>query len=215
MSDEVTLPSFEFDDELIRSIKESLEVAEPETVPENFQSQPEPSRRKRRVATKRPPEYSEPTPVPAFVPKVELKPAPLTKREEREVAKRLQDILTGGTGMASVVRPYLAMTDEEAEAIATPLASYLVRNEPTNGVAREILENYDLLAMTLGVGAYGVRVYHDRREELAAARPANTTAIQRVSEIQAARDGRLPDEGNGPEVSLPFTSRGGTSPFDV
>lgn len=213
MADDYALPEFEFDEDLIQSIKDSIGSVDPENVPNTFPAKTEPSREARR---KRVPRTAHTVSAePAFVPKVEFKPAPLTKREEREVAKRLADMLTGGTGMASIVRPYLAMTDEEAEAIATPLASYLVRNEPTSGVAREILENYDLLAMTLGVGAYGVRIYHDRREELAARRPANTEALQRISEIQNAPDGRFAYEGNGPEVSIPNATRSGTSPFDL
>src|ERR1035437_1980287 len=146
---------------------------------------------------------------------VDLPAIPLTKREEKEVASRLSNILMGATGMGGVVKPYIPMTEEEATAIAEPLASYLIRNEPTNGIAREILENYDLVAMTLGVGAYGVRVYHDRKTEVAAERPANTEAIQRVSGIQAGNNGRLSDEGISPIISVSDVSRSGSTPFDI
>lgn len=142
-------------------------------------------------------------------------PAKLTKREEREVAERLANILTGATGMAGMVKPYLPMTDEEAKAIAEPLASYLIRNESTSGIAREILENYDLVAMTLGVGSYAVRVYSDRREEVRSKRPPNTEAIQRISELPPRIDERGSDEESRPLVSVPNASIGGTIPFDV
>lgn len=216
MTEEV-LPNFTFSPEDIANIKESLgvaEVAEDATPPEEL---PQPIRRKRGRPRKHPlPETrtaevkTEPT-SPDFKSPV----VPLTKREEREVAERLANILGGLTGMGGIVKPYVPMTDEEAKAIAEPLASYLIRNEPTSGVAREILENYDIVAMVLGVGAYGVRVYGDRRAELAANKPANTTTLQRISERKESNNGREPDEGTGANVSLPFASVSGPTPYDV
>jgi hypothetical protein len=214
-------PAFDFTPEEIADIKASLGVTDIDesesSVPEEFSTSERPVRpqrgrpRRAKSSTGRPVTADEPAPAIT----VPLRPAPLTKREEREVAKRLQDMLVGGTGMAGMVKPYLPMTEEEAEAIAVPLASYLVRNEPTSGVAREILENYDLLAMTLGVGAYTVRVYRDRKSELSERKPANTTAIQTVSELQARRDGREPDEGDGGQVGIADYARGGRNPFDI
>lgn len=99
-----------------------------------------------------------------------LPPAKLGKRDEREVAERIANILMGGTGIASQAKDYLAMTEDEAKAIADPLSSYLVRNADTIPIAGQILENYDLLAITLGVLAYSVRIYRDRTNELAEAR---------------------------------------------
>ena len=93
-------------------------------------------------------------------------PAKLTKRDEREVNDRLANILIGGTGILSLAKPYLQMTDDEAKAISEPLSTYLVRTADTNPIARQVLENYDLLAIVLGVMAYVVRVYHDRQEEV-------------------------------------------------
>lgn len=206
-------PSFAFSDDEIANIKASLGAIDVDLTQDTPISEIRPKRRGRPPGSKNKPlttidfEDNKAT--------LNLAPAPLTKREEREVANRLVNILTGATGMAGVVKPYIPMTDEEAKAIAEPLASYLIRNEPTNGIAREILENYDLLAMVLGVGAYGVRVYHDRHEEVAARRPANTTAIQRVSDLQGSTNGREPDEGNRPLVSVPNASRSGSTPFDL
>lgn len=90
---------------------------------------------------------------------------PLTTRDQKEVAKRLAGILEGVTGVASVAKPYLAMTPDEAEAIATPLSTYLIRQEATSGVAKQILEEYDMAAFAIAMAAYVVRVYLDFRAE--------------------------------------------------
>lgn len=213
----MTFPQFDLDGLDIASIKEALgavDVVETDGEPTLIEKP------KRRIG--RPPGAKNKATFPVPEPEVgtdgirlTLDPAPLTKRDEREVAKRLVNILTGATGMAGMVKPYLPMTDAEAEAIAEPLASYLIRNEATQGVAREILENYDLLAMTLGMGAYSVRVWKDRKDEVAAQRPINTTATQRVSDGEAGSNGRQPNEGVSPEFSLPYASRSGPTPFDV
>lgn len=210
------VPAFTFTDEEIEAIKAGMgavNVAEdaPKPVAEE-----RPKRRGRQVGSKNKATIArEQSTLLGQDPSLVLAPAPLTKREEREVATRLGNILMGATGMGGMVKPYIPMTEEEAKAIAEPLASYLIRNEPTNGIAREILENYDILAMTLGVGAYGVRVYRDRREELAAERPANTTATQRVSNLPPSNNGREPDEGVSTLVSLPNATRSGSTPFDL
>lgn len=209
-------PEFIFDLEEIEAIKASLGATNVDETQETPTSEIRPKRRGRPPGSKNKPtqpvlEYS----TDLGSGHVDLPAVPLTKREEREVAVRLSNILMGATGMGAVVKPYIPMTEEEATAIAEPLASYLIRNEPTSGIAREILENYDLVAMTLGVGAYGVRVYHDRKSEVAAERPDNTEATQRISGIQAGDNGRLPNEGVSPIVSLPNASRSGTAPFDI
>ncbi len=90
---------------------------------------------------------------------------PLTARDQKEIAKRFKGILIGATGVASVIKPYLQMTEDEAEAIATPLTTYLIRREPTSKIARQVLDEYDLAAFVLALAAYLVRIYHDYREE--------------------------------------------------
>jgi hypothetical protein len=89
------------------------------------------------------------------------------------------------------------MSEEEARAISEPLSSYLVRNADVLPVARQILENYDLLAITIGVGAYVSRVYHDRSEEVQANRAIrNVTTSDRIHAV--------PDNGEKPsEVWTP------------
>lgn len=204
------LPSFSFTPEEIANIKASVGAIDVEPGQEIINEE----RPKRKPG--RPRKNSLPDPEPTST-GIDLKPVnvPLTRREEKEVASRLANILGGLTGMGGVVKPYIPMTDEEAQAIAEPLASYLIRNEPTSGVAREILENYDIVAMMLGVGAYGVRVYSDRKHELESKRPANTEAIQRVSEIAESNNGRQSDEGTSAIVSIPNATRSGSSPFDI
>lgn len=112
---------------------------------------------------------------------INLPPAKLTKRDEREVNERLKNILLGGTGILGQAKPYLEMTEDEAKAISEPLSSYLVRNADTIPVARQVLENYDLLAIVIGVMAYVVRVYRDRKEELAEQHP-QPTLVGSISE---------------------------------
>src|SRR6516165_712944 len=190
------LPSFVFSEEEIAAIKASVgatDVDETQGVPI---SEVRPRRKPGRPRKEPVLEISD-----SSGPELKSPAIPLTKREEREVAERLTNILAGATGMGGVVKPYIPMTDEEAKAIAEPLASYLIRNEATSGVAREILQNYDLVTMTLGVGSYAVRVYSDRKRELESQRPDNTTAIQRLSERQDSDNGRGPDEGNSAFVS--------------
>lgn len=102
---------------------------------------------------------------------------PLTTRDQREVATRLAGILSGVTGVASVVRPYFQMTDDEANAIAIPLTSYLIRTESTSGMARQILDEYDVAAFVIAAAAYLVRVYRDFDSERKEVRRANRERI--------------------------------------
>jgi hypothetical protein len=94
-----------------------------------------------------------------------LPAAPLTKYEEKQVAERLQNILQGMTGVVGVANPVFEMTEDEAKAIAEPLSSYLIRMQPTSKVAKQILDEYDLVAVATGSAAYGVRVYKDLKKE--------------------------------------------------
>lgn len=133
-----------------------------------------------------------------------IPPATLTKRDEREVAERLGNILLGGTGMLGIAKPYLPMTEDEAKAIAVPLASYLVRNAETLPIAKQVLENYDLAAITLGVAAYSVRVYSERRNEMESQRSRNSTTLERIAESQVNDNGRGPNEDDGSRLSRSY-----------
>jgi hypothetical protein len=151
----------------------------------------------------------------ASTPEKLLTPAKLTKRDEREVADRLSKLMTGLTGLAAIPsRPYVEMTDEEAKDISEPLASYLIRNADTIPIAHQILENYDLAAIVLGVMAYVVRVYGDRRHELSerpatrvGTKQAERPTLVRVTEIQDATNAGVTNEGTDTETGPTYPSR--------
>jgi hypothetical protein len=199
-------PAFTFSEEEIADIKRTLGVTEdgPAEGGESF-TQPESTRRRRGRPRKSPlPEES------SFEPREQIiEPAKLTRRDEREVSERLANILTGSTGILSMAKDYLAMTEQEAKDIADPLSSYLVRNAETIPIARQVLENYDLAAIVLGVMAYVVRVYHDRSVEVAtvrAAGPIKESTLDRISKAQTGGNGREPEQRSDTIVSTPYES---------
>lgn len=95
-----------------------------------------------------------------------LNKPPLTNRDQKEVARRFAGILEGITGVAGVANPIFQMTKEEADNIATPLSTYLLRQEQVGSTfAKQVLEEYDLAAFTIALAAYVVRVYLDFKKE--------------------------------------------------
>lgn len=148
----------------------AVEVSEENAANPEGASTTEPPKRRRG----RPPGSKNKPKVDSFAPVTDNLPTlaspPLSTRDKKEVATRLAGILSGVTGVASVAKPYFQMTDEEAEAIATPLASYLIRTEATSGVARQILDEYDVAAFVIAAAAYLVRVYRDFDSERKSAR---------------------------------------------
>jgi len=176
MTDDI-VPSVVMPDEDERArIREQFQnlIKEAETSPE----QPAPKRgrgRPRGSTNKAKPSDFEPVYTdPEDRPLPTLETPPLTQRDQREVAKRLAGILSGVTGVASVAKPYFQMTDEEAEAIATPLSTYLLRQEQIgSGFAKQVLEEYDLAAFAIALAAYVVRVYLDFKKERDLIRESN------------------------------------------
>jgi hypothetical protein len=166
--------------------------------------------KRRRGRPRKSPLPTEDTEPSEFRPPIVDTPAKLTRRDEREVAERLAKMLSGGTGIASMAKPYLQMTDEEAKDISDPLASYLVRNAETIPIAGQILENYDLAAIVFGVMAYVVRVYRDRRDEVISSTPespgrlSQIPLMERVAASQGGDNGRQPGEGSDAFVSTPY-----------
>jgi len=136
---------------------------------------------------------------------------PLTTRDQREVAKRLQGILEGITGVASVAKPYFQMTPEEAEAIAVPLSTYLIRQEATSGVAKQILEEYDVAAFAIALAAYVVRVYLDFRVEREATQPKKDKKPSVSDVADSKRDtlrsigSNVPESSQADEVPVPVS----------
>lgn len=97
-----------------------------------------------------------------------LKTPPLTTRDQKEISLRFEGILLSATGIAALANPILQMTDKEAQAIAIPLSTYLLRQETTSKAAKQVLEEYDLVAFGLALAAYVVRVFRDFQVERAA-----------------------------------------------
>lgn len=193
----VDLSDIKFDQSEIDAIREKLALPEP---PDGDGTLEQPAPRRRRG---RPPGVKNKVTIEQEEPAI-LAPATLTKRNEREVAERLQNMLMGGTGILGMAKPYLPMTKDEAEAIAVPLASYLVRNADTIPIAHQILENYDLAAILLGTAAYTARVYNDRRDEVATERANNRTTLDRVRESQVTDNGRRSDEVASAGLSVAY-----------
>ena len=105
--------------------------------------------------------------------------------------------MQGVTGVVGVANEAFEMTDEEATAIAEPLSSYLIRAAPTSKVARQILDEYDLVAVATGSAAYGVRVYKDLKKERDANKPhvaedgLEPIKSKRPSKSNTTNDGRV------------------------
>lgn len=206
MAEDIVIPDFTLDD--LDAVKAELGLSDIDESEKPIpQIQPQPKRRRGRPRKNPLPPEQE-----VSLPEKIIEPAKLTKREERDVADRLAKLMTGITGLISVpTRPYVEMTDEEAKDISEPLASYLVRNADTVPIAREVLENYDLALIVLGICAYVVRVYGERRNEIASnpalARNAKRPTLVRVSEVQEQTNERQSDEGETAETSIEATSR--------
>jgi hypothetical protein len=211
-SNDDTIPKFNITPEQLETIRDKLGIDASE-LPADDAPPPTPIKRRRGRPRKYPisetgttiQELAEEearrtgTPVP---------PAKLTKRDEKDVSERIANMLMGGTGILSQAKSYLAMTEDEARAISDPLGAYLVRNADTIPVANQILENYDLLAITLGVLAYVVRIYRERSDELAANRADNVntqpTLIDRIRQrSENSDDGQT--EGTPNIVSTPYS----------
>lgn len=211
---EEPLPIVEaLDIEKLKAIRDTLGLGENDIPPENLLP-PEPVKPKRRRGRPRKYPVSETgTTVPELAEEEArrtgqpIPPPKLTKRNENEVSERITNMLIAATGIASQAKPYLAMTEEEAKAISDPLSSYLVRNAETVVVAQQILENYDLLAIALGVLAYTVRVYRDRSDELAEQRRlrpvSNSTTLDRISQLTSTPDSGQ-ETGSNDFISAPY-----------
>lgn len=122
-------------------------------------------------------------------PTVPLPAAPLTTRDAKEVAIRFKGILIGATQLGAVLDPAILMTDQEAENISKPLASYMLRTEATSKMAQRVLNEYDVVAFVLAIAAYMVRVVKDMRSEREQSTEGNTEpkprrTLQRVPTSQ-------------------------------
>ncbi len=103
---------------------------------------------------------------------VELNPesgitSALKRRTDQELSKRAQGILVGASHIPAVINPRIAMTPEEAQAIADPLVSYAKSHVDSERI-EQFVEQWDLIAVGVASAAYAMRVVketsNDRRE---------------------------------------------------
>lgn len=135
-----------------------------------------------------------------------FEPAPFISVDEKKLAQRLQGFFTGTTGIAGAfIVDYLRMTDEEAEAIAEPLASYLLRRAPDSESIQQFVENYDLLAIITGTTAYAGRVYRDRKEDVENERLRRRASVVSGTNAASANVAEEPTE-SGTEPENPIAS---------
>lgn len=85
------------------------------------------------------------------------------KKLETSIAGRSSDMMVGLTGLAGMFtgREHLQMTESEADAIAIPLASYMAsRYEQVEWVG-EVIDRWDLVAVSIGLLTYLIRVWRE------------------------------------------------------
>jgi hypothetical protein len=85
------------------------------------------------------------------------------------------------------------MTEDEAKAIAEPLSSYLIRMEPTSKIAKQILDEYDIVAVFFAAMAYTVRVYMDVKKERDTHHGVKESGLEPLAERRPNRT--LPEDG--------------------
>ena len=76
--------------------------------------------------------------------------------------------LVNASELGAVFNPHIKMTDKEAENIAKPFTSYVMRTESTSAIARRVVNDYDIAAFVLATLAYMVRVVKEIQSERAA-----------------------------------------------
>jgi hypothetical protein len=130
---------------------------------------------------------------------------------DKQVSYRAQQLLLGATGVMSVVRPSLRMSQTEAQNIADPFAAWATKQGEPTGLAKEILDRWDIIAIFIALLAYFVRVIQDeqrlaadRREE----READTTVPRNSKGAMASARRATPtppvEEENGSNVNPEF-----------
>ena len=201
-------PTFNIDPEKLAAIRAQRGLKLP-----NETDTPEETPKRRRG---RPRKIVAPAPEPEMMqsePEMGFEPAPLINVDEKLFAQRLQGFFTGVTGLGGAfVKPYLLMTDEEAEAIAIPLSSYLLRRAPDSEAIREFVNNYDLLAIATGTGAYMGRIYKTRKQEVEAQRIERARNVRSPSSAASRNTTEEPSEfnaGSEDEVVSPIRTEPG------
>lgn len=88
----------------------------------------------------------------------------VTGRLAKDVSLRTQQVLKGASSVPAIWRPYFQMHDIEAQNIADPLASYATRKAEISPIVARLVDDFDLVAASIGIIAYGVRVYKDNQD---------------------------------------------------
>lgn len=88
-------------------------------------------------------------------------------RLAKDVSLRAQQVLKGASSIPAIWRPAFQMHDIEATNIADPLASYATRQAELSPVVAKLVDDFDLVAAIIGIGAYAVRVYKENGEWIA------------------------------------------------
>lgn len=85
-------------------------------------------------------------------------------RLAKDVSLRTQQVLKGASSIPAIWRPAFQMHDIEATNIADPLASYATRQAELSPIVAKLIDDFDLVAAIIGIGAYAVRVYKENGE---------------------------------------------------
>lgn len=112
----------------------------------------------------------------------------IVKGRAGDLSIRGQAILKGTTGLGAIWRPHILMTDEEAQAICDPLASYLVRQAEYSEVIAEFIDRWDLFAVVIATLAYLVRVIKEDNEYRATLRESGAERPRRRTVEQLRKD---------------------------
>lgn len=88
-------------------------------------------------------------------------------RLAKDVSLRAQQVFKGASSIPAIWRPAFQMHDIEAQNIADPLASYATRQAELSPVVAKLVDDFDLVAALIGIGAYAVRVYKENGEWIA------------------------------------------------
>jgi hypothetical protein len=125
----------------------------------------------------------------------------VTKRDdldkiEKKVAERAKAILLSATGVIAVWRPHWQMTDQEADHIVEPGASWVRSKSGENiTVVEDWLDQFDLIAVGLALLAYMIRVLREEQQI------ANQRRIEHRNESGRQRpdtNSRFARNANGP-----------------
>lgn len=121
----------------------------------------------------------------------------IVKGRAGDLSVRGQAILKGTTGLGAIWRPHILMTDEEAQAICDPLASYLVRQAEYSDVIADFIDRWDLFAVVIATLAYLVRVIKEDNEYRAASRGSDRIETTRPRRMEPVRNDVQERAANG------------------